>query len=494
VARPRGMTDATWLAGAVIAVPLLGALCSVLAGRRVERTGWPIALLALGATTLLTAWLAVEIVNTGSVRATLGGGGFVEIGVRADAFSAIIALLDVVLALGALAYTRHAGPRGNRFYGGYLLFVASVLAITLAGDLLTLYLGVQVMIAASARLVTSADSQRADYAARKLLVVGSVGSGVYLLGAALLARATGSIYMETVAEGVAAIGYSDPPVVAAFVASAGGLAVIVAMVPFHTWLAEAHAVAPDAVSALLSGVVPAAGVYAFVRVVYTVFTAEFLGANRAVVMGLIGFGVVTVLIGSLFALAQTEIKLMLAYSTISQFGLVIAGLAIANETAVFGAIFQLVGHGLVKGALCVVAGILFVRFGAKSLEEYAGLAKRMPVVGASFVALGIAMIGLPPTVGFVGKWYIALGAIEAGLWPVAGVVLVSTLFSLGYVVPFIDRLYFHRPDPNAEREAGGTVTRWTLALVALAAASAFAIGLSSAWIESLLRPAIDDLL
>ncbi|MEM4781289.1 MAG: proton-conducting transporter membrane subunit [Halalkalicoccus sp.] len=486
------MIGTTWLVAATLATPLVGAVLAVLADRRVERTGWPIAALALGATTLLTGGLAIEIVTAGPVRETFGGERVVEIGVRADAFSAIIALLDVVLALGTLAYTRRAGPRGNRFYAGYLVFVASVLAVTLAGDLLTVFLGIQLMVLAAARLVTSADSERADYAARKLLVVGSVGAGVYLLGVALVAWATGSIYMDSAAEGLTATGHTEPVVLAAFVASAGGLGVVVALVPFHTWLAEAHAVAPDAVSALLSGVVPAAAVYAFVRVTFTVFGTDFLASNAVVVYWLFGVGIATTIVGGLFALAQTEIKFVLAYSTISQFGLVVMGLGVANEMALFGAIFQLVGHGLVKGALCVVAGIFFVRFGAKSLSEYAGLAKRMPATGVAFAALGIAMIGLPPTVGFVGKWHIALGAVQEGLWLVTAVVLVSTLFSLGYVVPFIDRLYF--PEGGASEREEGVITRWTVLLVVLAAASAFAFGLASAWIELLLRPAVEDLL
>ena len=243
---------------------------------------------------------------------------------------------------------------------------------------------------------------------------------------------------------------------------------------------------------MISGLVPAVAVYALARVVFTVFTIDFLTANPILWQGFIYVALLSLLLGNLFAVLQRKIKLMLAYSTISQFGLVVVGLAVANETAVFGSILQILGHGIIKGALFVLAEMFALRFDAYTLEEYAGLAKRSPAMAAAFVVLGLAMIGLPPTVGFIGKWYIALGAIQEELWVVAAAVVVSALLTLLYVVPFVNRLYFYSPDLTVPKRPG--VTRGMLVVIFLAAVFAIVLGLVSAWFEAALGVTVERLL
>ena len=213
--------------------------------------------------------------------------------------------------------------------------------------------------------------------------------------------------------------------------------------------------------------------------------------RRSNLDGFIYAALLRLLLDNLFAVLQRKIMLVLAYSTISQFGLVVVGLAVANETAVFGSILQIFGHGIIKGALFVLAGMFALRFDAYTLEEYSGLAKRSPAMAAAFVVLGLAMIGLPPTVGFVGKCYITLGAVQEGLWIVAGAVVVSTLLTLLYVVPFVNRLYFYSPDLTVPRRAG--VTRGMLAAIFLAALFAIVLGLVSAWFEAALSVTVEGL-
>ena len=270
-----------------------------------------------------------------------------------------------------------------------------------------------------------------------------------------------------------------------------GLGLLAALIPLHGWLIEAHAEAADPVSALVSGVLPAAAVYAFVRVLYDVFTLEFLAVNPTIASGMIYGALVSLLLGSLLAFGQRDIKGVLAYSTVSQFGLVFAGLLVANETAIFGSVIQLFGHGIVKGAFCLVAGIIAIRFDARTIDEYDGLANRAPVVAAVFAGLGIALIGLPPTVGFVGKWYIAVGAVADGFWLVAVFVVISTVLAIGYVVPFLSRIYFDTFDGTDHGPAD--VTTLMTAAVVTAVALSIIVGLVSVFLESVFREAIEQL-
>lgn len=482
-----------WFAGLVVVVPLLSSVVPIVAGIRYGRVGWRVTVAVLSINLVLATTLALSVFANGLIRYAVGGIP-VPYGVElhADAFSVTIVLLDSLMALGILVYTRSAGPGSNAFYSCYLLLTGGIIGIAMAGDLFNLYVFIEIMAIASYALVAAAKSRWSTYAAIKYLLIGTVGATLYLLGVTFVFAATGTLNMVSASVQLAEVGYTDPIVTSAFVLLTMGLAIKIALFPLHTWLADAHAAAPTAISAMLSGLVPAVAVYALSRVVFTVFSIDFLYANPWLWEGFVAVALLSLLIGNVFAVLQRDVKLMLAYSTISQFGLVVVGLAVANETALFGSILQIFGHGIIKGGLFVLAGMFAIRFDARTLEAYAGLAKRSPVMGFAFVLLALAMIGLPPTVGFVGKWYIALGAIREGMWIVAIVVLISTLLTVMYVLPFVNRLYFHDPTDRHYPRPG--ITRGMIVVVVLAAIFGIGLGLVSAWIEAAIAPTVERLL
>lgn len=486
------MNPTAALAASVVLVPAFGALVVRYTRSENPNRYWLVSAVSLGVTTVAATTLAVSLIVDGPTALQLGWPRGPAVAFRLDALSVTIGLLDAVLTLGILAYTRTAGPFTRRFYVAFLLFTAAVFGIVLIGDLLGTYAFVLVLIWATGRLIESGEKSGAAATARRYRLTAASGATVYLSGVAVAGFIGGSTDVARLASRLETAGHTDPLVVTSFVLMTVGLALLVALVPLHGWLVETHARSVDPVSALVSGVLPAAAVYAFLRVLFDVFTVEFLAANPAITTGIIYGAVVSLLVGNLLAYGQRDIKGMLAYSTISQFGLVVAGLLVATEMAVFGSVVQLFGHGIVKGAFCLVAGIIAIRFDARTIDEFDGLARRAPFVSAAFAGLGIAMIGLPPTVNFVGKWYIAVGALDEGLWIVAGFVVVSTLLTLGYVVPFIDRIYFGSFD-GTDRGAE-TITYSMVATVVLATLIAFAIGLASATFETLLREAIEHLI
>lgn len=487
------MTEYEFLAGFVVLLPLLAAVFPLVGSVRYSRIGWHVAAIVLTINLAIATYLAWLVYATGRIRYALAGIDIpYGVELHVDAFSATIILLDSLLALAVLGYTRTAGPRGNSFYSAYLLLTGGIIGIAVAGDLFNLYVFLEVMGIASYAIIVTGTSRWSTYAAMKYLLMGTVGATIYLLGVTFVFATTGTLNMIGASEQLAAVGHTEPVVTTAFVLLVVGLAVKIALVPVHTWLGDAHAAAPSAVSAMLSGLMPAAAVYALTRVLFTTFTVDFLRMNPWLWRSLVAVALLSLLVANFIAVLQRDVKLMLAYSTISQFGLVVAGLAIANETAVFGSILHIFGHGVIKGGLFLVAGMFTLRYGVRTVEEYAGLAKHAPLLGLAFAGLAIAMIGLPPTVGFVGKWYIALGAIRAGMWLVAALVVVSTLLTVMYTLPFINQLYFR--DLPETIEPTPDVTRTMLAVVVLATVFSIVLGLVSAWLESALSETIQELL
>jgi multicomponent Na+:H+ antiporter subunit D len=196
------------------------------------------------------------------------------------------------------------------------------------------------------------------------------------------------------------------------------------------------------VSGLISALVSTVAAYALIRIVFTVFTVDFLAANEFAQTVLVAGAVVSIVVGSVLAVTQREIKRMLAYSSVSQFGLVVGAIAVANGTALTGAMIHLVGHAIMKGGLFLTSGLIADETDARTIDAYEGLAERTPIGAAAFGVLALGMVGVPPAVGFVGKWYIALGAVEGRAWPLAVVILASTLLTLAYFARVLERIYF----------------------------------------------------
>ena len=204
---------------------------------------------------------------------------------------------------------------------------------------------------------------------------------------------------------------------------------------------------------------------------------------------------------------------MFAYSSVAQFGLVVAAFALATPDSVLGGVIHLVGHGLMKGGLFAAAAILAARHGARTVDDYARLGYRSPVVAAALGVLGFALVGVPPSIGFLGKWYVALGAVRAEAWPVAVVVFLSTLFTLVYVARLLERLYFADPGTAATPAPGEAVTDGgdedetadrvdsrvpdsvsvgMVAVVVLTALVVVALGFATSGFETLLDPVLTE--
>jgi multicomponent Na+:H+ antiporter subunit D len=495
----------------LVALPIIGSVVALLAGLARSRTGWPVALAFLTAQLGGAGLLATRVFGGSTVRYVVGG--FTApygIELVVDGLSATMVVLVAVVSLGVLGYARSAGPRTNAFYSSYLLLVASLTGLSITGDVFNMYVFLEILGLAAYTLVASGDRGESAIAALKYLIVGTVGASLFLLGIGYAYIATGTLNMGDLSAQLAAVGYTTPLVRTAFALMVVGLFVKIAVFPVHTWQPAAYAGSPDSVSGLISALVSTVAAYALVRIVFTVFGVDFLAANPFARDILVAGAIVSIVAGSLLAVSQREIKRMLAYSSVSQFGLIVGAVAVANGTALTGAAIHLVGHAIMKGGLFLAAGLIATTDGARTVGEYEGLAERLPASSGAFGVLAFAMVGIPPAVGFVGKWYIALGAIEAETWPLAVVILASTLLTLGYFARLIERMYFREsadapvdvdttgvesPAGIATDGAGGHAVSPGMRLTVLAAAVlAVALGAAAAGYGQLLEPTIETLL
>ena len=439
----------------LVTIPIMLAAFPLLAGLKYERAGWPIAmvgsLVVAGLAALLTWEVYLEGQSTGEQIIHELGGFPAPRGIElvGDGLSALIALLIGVVSVAVLVYARKSGPQGNAFYSGYLLLTGGLLGVAFTGDLFNLFVFLEIVGLVTYALIAADRSGKAAYGALKYLFLGTVGASLYLIGVGYAFVATGTLNMLDLQSALAEVGYTDPLVQAAFGFILVGFMLKIALFPLHTWQPDAYTYAPDSVSAYISALVSTTAAYALIRISFDVFTVDFFAANPLLADGVVLLASISIVVGSLLAVMQTEIKRIFAYSSVAQFGMIVAAIGLTSETALFGAVIHLVGHGLMKAALFMGAGIMATAYGARTISQYGGLAKRAPFTSGSIAITGLALVGIPPSIGFVGKWFIALGAVQEGSWGLAVVIFVSTMLTLLYVARIIEKLYFDPPgDPH----------------------------------------------
>ena len=195
---------------------------------------------------------------------------------------------------------------------------------------------------------------------------------------------------------------------------------------------------------------------------------------------------------------------MLAYSSVSQFGLIVAAYGLVTETALLGAMIHLLGHGLMKAGLFIGVAVLATTLGVRTFADYAGVAREQPYVAGGLALLGIALIGIPPSIGFLGKWYIAVGAVEAAVWPVAAIIFLSTMLTLGYVAKMGEKMYFQtepgishsvksRPFlPDGGTRTPGRATIGMKAILVVITVLAIVLGFAGAELSAAFGPFVEE--
>ena len=249
-----------------------------------------------------------------------------------------------------------------------------------------------------------------------------------------------------------------------------GFCLKLALFPLHLWLPNAYAYAPSAVTAFMAATATKVAVYMLLRFFLTIFGPAFSFDVMELDRLLLLLALAAIVAMSLVAIFQTNVKRLLAYSSVAQIGYMILGLSFASVTGLTATLLHLFNHALMKAALFMALGCVVYRIGSVRIEAMAGLGRRMPLTTAAFVVGGLSLVGVPLTVGFVSKWYLILGALERGWWPVAVVVLIASVMALAYVWRVVEVAYFRSPaseEALGEGEAPWSLLAPTWALVAM---------------------------
>jgi multicomponent Na+:H+ antiporter subunit D len=442
-----------------------------------------VAVVGVVAATALAVVGLVVTVTGGTLRHDVGGWP-PPIGIELvlDPLSAFMAVVIGVIGVAVVVYPTEAGfggpdRRGLPLYPLTLLLLGGLAGAVVTGDVFNLFVFLEIYSVATYALV-ALGGPRAMVASLRYLFLGTIGSGLYLLGVGFWYFLTGTLNMADLSDRLVAVADSRTAV-AGLVLIVVGLAVKMALFPFHVWLPDAHTNAPPAVAALLAAVQVKVAVYALVRILFDVAPPQLVTAELPVGDLLTWFGAAGVLYGSAVAVTQTDFKRMLAYSTVAQLGYIGIGIGLATPLALVGALLHVASHALMKACLFLVAGGIYHRTGIKEVPRFAGLARRMPLTAAAFTVAALSMVGIPPTAGFFGKWYLVLGALDGGRAVLAVVIAASSLLTLWYFLKVFEAVYSATARPDPALAAATEPGPWVLAPVLALAAGLVVVGLAN---------------
>ena len=391
----------------------------------------------------------------------------IDITLRADPlgmiFALVASLLWLVTSFYSIGYMRGLDEHSQtRYFAAFAGSVGAALGVSFASNLVSLYVFYELLTVATYPLVAHDESDTARQAGRKYLTYTFGGGVAVLAGTVLVFWTTGTVAFTP--GGIAALASADPIVArAAFALLAGGFGVKAALMPIHSWLPDAM-VAPTPVSGLLHAVaVVKSGVFGIARVVLDVFGPE-TASDLGVGLPLAAIAAVTIVVASVIALRQDNLKRRLAYSTISQLSYIVLGLGILSPAALAGGLLHIPAHAFMKLTLFFCAGAIHVETHTDNISEMAGIGRRMPVTMAAFAVASVGMAGLPLVAGFVSKWYLLIGSIDAGTSVFVGVLFLSGLLNIGYFWPIVYQAFFQTPEdsdakPLVEFPLGGQRVR-----------------------------------
>lgn len=482
------MTDAgLWtasLTALLIFAPLMAGLLLYLVTNPILLEKLPVAL--AGALLACLVALSIEFAQTGPFALAMGGHDApIGIELRLDALALAMLWLTAVVALAVNVYSVGALPAsgGEAAATGFrLLWLplwSALNALFLTADVFTFYVLLELVSLTAISLVTLDGGARAIGAASRYLLFALAGSTFYLLGVAVLYADTGLLALELLEA-------SPPAGPAASLAAACmtlGLAMKAALFPAHGWLPHAHAEAPSSASAILSALVVTGGAYLIIRLWFGPFGPLTQAPAGQILAALGAAGMVY---GSLQALRQSRLKLLVAYSTVAQLGYLLLALPLASALAIQGAALHAVAHGLAKAAFFLAAGNVLYLTGSDRLEELGRGDRRLAGPLAVMAVAGASLAGLPPTGGFMAKWTLASAALAAGQWWWAIMLVVGSLLATAYIVRVLQ--YGLRPGDNpATGRFAGTSLPWAmrwppLLLAAAAAVMGTAVSMLAPWL------------
>lgn len=468
-----------------VLLPLLAApLCVLL---RAPTAAWLTFALASAGSAYISLQLAAAVLAGGPISYELGGWAppFGIEYVIDGASAALLVLVSGIAVLSAL-YARQIVPseiEGARiylFYACACLLLAGLLGIVATADAFNVFVFLEISSLSGYALIAMGRRRQALLAAFQYLVMGTIGGTFLLIALGFAYALTGTLNMADMAERLSVL-----PVNGALVATIAfaliGLAIKAAVFPLHGWLPAAYAEAPSMVATFISATGTKVAIYALARFSFTVFGAVLVFETLPVQAAGLLLGCLGMLVGAAIACRADDLRRILAWSSVSQIGYIVAGLSLATSASLTAGFLHIFAHGLIKAAMFAVAGLLALQLGGVRLQQLGGVGKRQPLLFAALVFGGLGLIGVPSTAGFVSKWALVLALIQAQQFWVLAAVLASSLMAVIYVWRIIETAWFAEPvdPPGGSLPAVIAPGAW----LSIAALSALSLGVGLGMID-----------
>ncbi len=433
------------------AVPLtFAALCPII-GLVARRLCLPWAVLGAALTTTLAFSLIGSVSPFSAASYHMAGweppwGIEIRIDYTGLLFSCIVSGIGLLILVYSRRYIEHELPaeRIPYYYTLFLLAFSAMLGFAGAGDLFNLFVFMETFSVTCYALVAATGEGQALRASFKYLLVGAVSSIAVLLGIAFVYGAAGSLNMADISSRLAVTPHVTATGVA-LILFMSGFAVKAAVFPVHVWLPDAHSLAPSPVSALLSALVIKLGALGIFRVLFSIYGGgcqELLAVRDSAASVFAWAGGLSIVVGSVMAILQTRLKLMIAYSSVAHIGYILMGICMINPGGLTGGLYNILAHAMGKASLFLVAGIFLYKHGISSIARLKGLGRSMPFTAGAFALASLSIVGLPPSAGFMAKWHILQGCLSEGRYAFAVMALLGTLLSAVYCFRVVYYLFF----------------------------------------------------
>ncbi len=469
----------------VIALPLSAALLCTFLSRIHLWIGKLLVIASLAGSFLCSLGLLIQTVSLGLLGQTAKvhyamGNWEAPIGIEfvIDPLNALLAMLIAFLAMCTAIYCikfqkNKSWIQSGGFYTLIGLLTVGLCGMTVTGDVFNLYVFLEVASISGYGLI-ALGGKKSILAAFRYLLIGTIGASFYLIAIGMLYSLTGTLNMADLS--VLIQRHMDNPLIilacACLIASFG---IKMSIWPFHVWQPDAYSYAHPGASPLISGAMSKVPAFAMIRFFFFIFGVQHWVVDNALfLLGIIG--AIGMIVGSVMAMAQTDFRRMLAYSSIAQLGYVALGIGLGNFYGISGGFLHILNHIFMKGGLFLIIGAIQYRFGIVDYRQFGQLHKKMPLTCFALVVAALSMVGIPPTGGFFSKWYLLLGALDAHMYPYIIVLVVSSLLNAFYFLRVLERIFISPASPATAEDKGEVPKKLELPLPLLIPIMIFAVG------------------
>ena len=453
----------------ILLLMLCGIVCLVLPRRAARHLAdCAIALVAAASVTLLVYFLqggAAYTYSMGEIGAPFGNE--LRAGMLEAAVASLFSVVTLLSLMGGRAHLRSdiGKLKVNLYYISTLFLLCSMLALVYTNDLFTAYVFVEINTITACGIVMSKEDGYTLAASMRYFIMSLIGSGLFLISICILYAVTGHLLMSNIQEAVAQLyaqGEYRAPLQVAIALMGVGLSLKSALWPFSSWLPDAHSSASASSSAMLSGLVLKSFIFLMIKIFYRVIGAGIV-RTHAVLDLLLVFGILGMVMGSVNALFERDIKRLLAYSSVGQIGYIFCGVGLGTPAGVAAAMVQVAVHATTKAMLfCAAGGLMDASGGSKKFRDIEGAGRRDPYAGVAFIVGTLSMIGIPFFGGFITKLSLVQAAVTVGGWRnllSILAIIVSTILTAIYYINVL-AIIFRAPETAPTKASEKLKEEW----------------------------------